>query len=105
MTALSDFIAAARQDSQLQQELQGCSLESWGDGYTPLDIDENRVIEVAQRAGFAISRQDIIKAQCEHLDKFWRFEMENSFVARRYLARVQYHLSTSIPDIDYYSDP
>jgi len=103
MSQLAEFIAVARKSPEIQKQLEGCSLDDWGDAHTPLDIDQQRVIDVARAAGFAISRKDLIQAQCEQLNQFWRFEMENSFVARRYLARVQYQLSGDVPAVDYYS--
>ena len=103
MSQVVKFIAAARQNPEIQRELEGCSLEDWGDAHTPLDIDQQRVIDVARRAGFSLTRKDLIEAQCKQLNQFWRFEMENSFVARRYLARVQYQLSGDVPAVDYYS--
>ena len=103
MSLLAEFIAEARRNPQLQKELEGCSLELWGDSHTPLDVDMDRILDVARRAGYALTRQDLIAAQCEQLNQFWRFEMENSFVARRYLARVQCQFSSGWPAIDYYS--
>ena len=103
MSQLAEFIAVARKSPEIQKQLEGCSLDDWGDAHTPLDIDQQRVIDVAHAAGFVISRKDLIQAQCEQLNQFWRFEMENSFVARRYLARVQYQLSGDVPAVDYYS--
>ena len=104
MTRLSEFIAEARSNPQLQKELEGCSLELWGESHTPLDVDMDRILGVARRAGYALTRQDLIAAQCEQLNQFWRFEMENSFVARRYLSRVQYQFSSDFPVIDYYEE-
>ena len=102
MSQLKAFIAEARKNPEIQRELEGCALESWGDCHTPLDVDSQKVISVASRAGFCLTHQDLIKAQCEHLDHFWRFEMENSFVARRFLSRVQFNLSADVPQVDYY---
>ena len=104
MNRLAEFIADARSNPQLQKELEGCSLELWGDSHTPLDVDMDRILEVARRAGYELTRQDLIAAQCEQLNQFWRFEMENSFVARRYLSRVQYQFSSDVPLIDYYEE-
>ena len=104
MSLLAEFIAEARCNPQLQKELEGCSLELWGDSHTPLDVDMDRILDVARVAGYEITRQDLIAAQCEQLNQFWRFEMENSFVARRYLSRVQYQLSCDFPVIDYYDE-
>lgn len=104
MNPLAEFIADARSNPQLQKELEGCSLELWGESHTPLDVDMDRILDVARRAGYDLTRQDLIAAQCEELNQFWRFEMENSFVARRYLSRVQYQLSCDFPVIDYYDE-
>ena len=104
MSLLVEFIAEARRNPQLQKELEGCSLELWGDSHTPLDVDMDRILDVARVAGYEITRQDLIAAQCEQLNQFWMFEMENSFVARRYLSRVQYQLSSDLPVIDYYDE-
>ena len=102
MSQLKAFIAAARTNPEIKRELEGCALESWGDCHTPLDVDSQKVLSVASRAGFSLTQEDLIKAQCEHLNKFWKFEMENSFVARRFLSRVQFNLSADVPKIDYY---
>ena len=104
MNTLAEFIADARSNPQLQKELEGCSLELWGDSHTPLDVDMDRILDVARRAGYDLTREDLIVAQCEQLNQFWRFEMENSFVARRYLSRVQYQFSSDFPVIDYYDE-
>jgi hypothetical protein len=104
MNRLAEFIAEARRNLRLQKELEGCSLELWGDCHTPLDVDMDRILDVARRAGYELTRQDLIVAQCDQLNQFWRFEMENSFVARRYLSRVQYQLSSDLLEIDYYED-
>ena len=104
MNRLAEFIAEARRNLQLQKELEGCSLELWADCHTPLDVDMDRILDVARRAGYELTRQDLIVAQCDQLNQFWRFEMENSFVARRYLSRVQYQLSSDLLEIDYYED-
>ena len=104
MNTLAAFIADARSNPQLQKELEGCSLELWGDSHTPLDVDIGRILDVARRAGYDLTREDLIAAQCEQLNQFWRFEMENSFVARRYLSRVQYQFSCDFSVIDYYDE-
>ena len=103
MNELEAFIAKARQNPELQAQLKDCSLEKWGDQHTPLDVDPSKVIEVAKRAGFTISEADILLAQCQQLNNFWRFEMENAFVARRSLARIQMQVLGSNDAIDYYS--
>ena len=103
MSELEAFIAEARRNPDLQAQLKDCSLEQWGDQHTPLDVDTAQVIEVAKRAGFNISEADIVLAQCQQLNNFWRFEMENAFVARRTLARIQMQISGSNNSLDYYS--
>ncbi|KZR62063.1 Nif11-like leader peptide family natural product precursor [Prochlorococcus sp. MIT 1303] len=103
MTELEAFIAEARLNPDLQAQLKDCALEKWGDQHTPLDVDPSKVIEVATRAGFTISEADILFAQCQQLNNFWRFEMENAFVARRSLARIQMQVLGSNDAIDYYS--
>ncbi len=103
MTELETFIAEARQNPELQVQLSDCSLEKWGESHTPLDVDTSKVIEVAKRAGFNISESDIFFAQCQQLNDFWRFEMENAFVARRTLARIQMQISGLDDSLDYYS--
>ena len=100
---LKDFILAARQNPILREKLEGCSIDQWGDSHTPLDVDPYKVIDVAQGAGYMITLQDIFKAQCEQLTQFWRFEMENSFVARRSLAKLQLSLSDESGSVDYYT--
>jgi hypothetical protein len=88
------FIEKAKKDPNLQAKLSSCALEKWGDKHTPLDIDHKKVIDIAREEGYEISLHDLIRAQCDQLSKFWMFEMENSFVGRRSLARIQ--MSTSI---------
>ena len=96
------FIAKARKDPELLEQLEGCSIEQWGDQHTPLDVDLDRVVEVAQKAGFQISRADLIAAQCKQLDGFWSFEMNNSFVARRCLETLQCQVSDPAWRVRYY---
>ena len=103
MNDLEAFIAEARRNPDLQAQLKDCALEKWGDQHTPLDVDTAKVIEVAKRAGFHVSEADICLAQCQQLNNFWRFEMENAFVARRTLARIQMQILGSNDAIDYYS--
>ena len=103
MSELEAFIAEARRNPDLQARLKDCSLEKWGDQHTPLDVDTSKVIEVAKRAGYNLSEADIFLAQCQQLDDFWRFEMENAFVARRTLAKIQMQIIGSNDSIDYYS--
>lgn len=108
MTGLSDlerFIEFAKADPDVSAQLSDCSVEKWGDAHLPLDIDLDKVIQLAARLGFTFERSDVISSQCKHLQEFSLFEMENSFVARRYLARVQMQLGRGgvvIPEIDYY---
>ncbi|MEB3264552.1 MAG: Nif11-like leader peptide family natural product precursor [Synechococcus sp.] len=102
--SLEAFIARARQDPALQQQLAGCAVEHWGDAHIPLDIDAGRVIAVAAAHGFQFSFHDVVAAQCQKLSEFWQFEMENSFVARRSLSLIQYQISGSAgagPDTGY----
>jgi predicted ribosomally synthesized peptide with nif11-like leader len=47
---LDAFLAHARQQSQLEQQLQ-----------QPLDLED--LLKIAQAAGFAVSEQDVIDAQ------------------------------------------
>ena len=108
MTALSDlerFIERAKTDLDVAAQLSDCSVEKWGDAHLPLDIDLDKVIQLAARLGFTFERSDVISSQCKHLQEFSLFEMDNSFVARRYLARVQMQLDCGgvvMPGIDYY---
>ena len=99
---LKEFILEARQNPILREKLEGCSVDQWGDSHTPLDVDPYKVIDVARGAGYMITLQDIFKAQCEQLAQFWRFEMENSFVARRSLAKLQLCVSNDNKDLGYY---
>ncbi|HGY5549572.1 MAG: hypothetical protein AB8A40_06080 [Prochlorococcus sp.] len=89
MNDLPAFIDFARNTPEVLSELQGCSIEKWGDAHTPLDVDSKLVIEVARRHGYEISISDIYAAQCASLDKFWTDEIENGIVARRSLSRIQ----------------
>jgi hypothetical protein len=91
--SLEAFIAQARLDPALQQQLDDCSVEQWGDTHLPLDIDARKVMAVAAAHGFEFSFNDVVRAQCQKLSEFWRFEMENSFVARRSLSLIQYQIS------------
>ena len=100
---LKEFILEARKNPSLREKLEGCSVDQWGDSHTPLDVDPYKVIDVAHTAGYVITLQDIFKAQCEQLAQFWRFEMENSFVARRSLAKLQLSLSDESGSVDYYT--
>jgi hypothetical protein len=102
--SLEAFIAQARLDPALQQQLADCSVEHWGDAHIPLDIDARKVIAIAAAHGFEFSLHDVVKAQCQKLGEFWRFEMENSFVARRSLSLIQYQISGTAgaaPDYGY----
>ncbi|MCT0223797.1 Nif11-like leader peptide family natural product precursor [Synechococcus sp. CS-1328] len=91
--SIEAFIARARIDPGLQRQLADCCLEQWGDSHIPLDIDAQKVIAVAAAHGFQFSMADVVAAQCQKLNEFWRFEMENSFVARRSLSLIQYQIS------------
>ena len=99
---LKKFILEARHNPILREKLEGCSIDQWGDSHTPLDVDPHKVIDVARGAGYTITLQDIFKAQCEQLAQFWRFEMENSFVARRSLAKLQLCIANDNEVLDYY---
>jgi|LauGreDrversion4_2_1035121.scaffolds.fasta_scaffold82496_2 hypothetical protein len=101
-SAVRDFIAHARANADVSSQLAECSLESWGEAHTPLDVDHFRVIDVAKRAGFDIELSDLVSAQCQELDHFWSFEMNNSFVARRAMSRIQMNLSGQQPLRYYY---
>lgn len=92
-SAVRDFIAHARANADVSSQLAECSLESWGDAHTPLDVDHDRVIDVAKKAGFDINLPDLVRAQCHELDRFWTDEMNNSFVARRAMSRIQINVS------------
>ncbi len=77
--ALKSFIEKAKQDARLREKLDSCSVESWGDSHTPIDVDPLKVIEVDLGEGYLITVGDIIKAQCQQLEQFWEFEMEKFF--------------------------
>lgn len=101
--ALKSFIEKAKQDARLREKLDSCSVESWGDSHTPIDVDPLKVIEVALGEGYLITVGDIIKAQCQQLEQFWEYEMENSFVARRSLAKLQMTVRDNSRSINYYN--
>ena len=86
---LTAFLVRVRSDSELQQQLAQFHVELWGDAHLPLDIDLDAVIALASEIGFRFDRADVVTSQCRHLERFASFEMENSVVARRYLARIQ----------------
>ena len=86
---LTAFLARVRSDAELQQQLAEFRVELWGDAHLPLDIDLEAVIALAAEIGFKFDRADVVASQCSHLEQFASFEMENSVVARRYLARIQ----------------
>ena len=86
---LTAFLARVRSDAELQQQLAAFHVELWGDAHLPLDIDLDAVIALASEIGFHFDRADVVASQCRHLERFASFEMENSVVARRYLARIQ----------------
>ena len=99
---LKTFIEEAKKDSYLRKQLEGCSVDSWGASHTPIDVDPQKVVEVALAAGYTIGIGDVVAAQCQQLEEFWTFEMENSFVARRSLARLQLTISGNSKSINYY---
>jgi len=102
---LRQFITRSKQDPVISQELADCAVEKWGDAHLPLDIDLNKVIQLADRYGYRFDRSDVIRSQCQHLQEFALFEMNNAFVARRFLARIQCTVepaSTRWAAIDYY---
>ena len=86
---LTAFLAKVRSDPELQQQLAAFHVELWGDAHLPLDIDLEAVIALASDIGFHFDRADVVVSQCRHLERFASFEMENSVVAQRYLARIQ----------------
>jgi len=103
---LKRFIERTKQDLALAAELAHFGVEKWGDAHLPLDIDIQKVIELAHLHGYHFDQSDVFRSQCEHLQSFWMFEMENSFVARRYMARIQLRIDqgrTQLPVIDYYN--
>jgi hypothetical protein len=103
---LKRFIEHSKRDRELAAELASFGVEKWGDSHLPLDINIPKVIELAQGHGYHFDQCDVLESQCEHLQAFWMFEMENSFVARRYMARIQltiHHGSKQLPAIDYYN--
>jgi len=95
LSPIEAFIARARLDPEIQRQLADCALEQWGDAHIPLDIDARKVMDVAAAHGFHFSLADIVATQSRKLEEFWRFEMENSFVARRSLSLIQYQISGS----------
>lgn len=102
---LERFIERAKGDPDVASQLSDCSVDQWGDSHLPLDIDLQRVIDLAAGYGYLFERSDVIASQCRHLQDFSLFEMENSFVARRYLSRIQMQLERDgalLPGIDYY---
>ena len=102
MEQVEAFIAKAKEDPNLQAKLSSCALEKWGDKHTPLDIDHKKVIDIAREEGYEISFHDLVRAQCDQLSRFWMFEMENSFVGRRSLARIQISVSVESEAGGYY---
>ena len=86
---LTAFLSRVRADAELQQQLAAFHVERWGDAHLPLDIDLDAVIALASEIGFHFDRADVVVSQCRQLERFASFEMENSVVARRYLARIQ----------------
>ena len=102
---LKRFIEHTKKDPALAAQLAQFGVEQWGDEHLPVDIDIAKVIELAQDRGYNFDQSDVLKSQCEHLHSFWMFEMENSFVARRFMARIQLRIdqaSTETQEIDDY---
>jgi hypothetical protein len=103
---LKRFIENTKKDPKLAAQLAQFSVEKWGEAHLPLDIDIHEVIELARRHDYHFDQGDVFKSQCEHLQSFWMFEMENSFVARRYMARIQLRIDqggAQLSAIDYYN--
>ena len=103
---LKRFIEHTKKDPALAAQLAQFGVDQWGEAHLPLDIDIHKLIELARLHGFHFDESDVFKSQCEHLQSFWMFEMENSFVARRYMARIQLHIdkgNTRLSEIDYYN--
>ena len=106
VSELKRFIEHTRKDSALAAQLAQFGVDQWAAAHLPLDIDIQKVIELARLHGYHFDESDVFKSQCEHLQSFWMFEMENSFVARRYMARIQLHIdkgNTRLSEIDYYN--
>ena len=102
---LKRFIEHSKKDPALAAQLAQFGVEQWGDEHLPVDIDIAKVIELAQDRGYNFDQSDVLKSQCEHLHSFWMLEMENSFVARRFMARIQLRIdqaSTETQEIDDY---
>ena len=102
---LKRFIEHSKNDPALAAQLAQSVVEQWGDEHLPVDIDIAKVIELAQDRGYNFDQSDVLKSQCEHLHSFLMFEMENSFVARRFMARIQLRIdqaSTETQEIDDY---
>jgi len=102
---LKRFIQRCKSDPELFKQLSEFGVEKWGEEHLPLDIDIDKIIELASRNEYYFDKADIFTCQCKQLQNFWMFEMENSFVARRYLARIQFQIShgdSTLPGIDCY---
>lgn len=102
---LKRFIEHTKIDPVLAAQLAQFGVDKWGEAHLPLDIDIHKVIKLARLYGYHFEENDVFKSQCEHLQSFWMFEMDNSFVARRYMSRIQLHIdrgNTRLSDIDYY---
>ena len=102
----SDLLKTRKRIQNLPHKLAQFSVEKWGEAHLPLDIDIHEVIELARRHDYHFDQGDVFKSQCEHLQSFWMFEMENSFVARRYMARIQLRIDqggAQLSAIDYYN--
>ena len=103
---LKRFIERCKSDPELFNQLSEFSVEKWGEEHLPLDVNIEKLIELSCRYKYYFDKSDIVTSQCKHLHSFWMFEMENSFVARRYLARIQLQINqgpTTLKGIDYYS--
>jgi len=103
---LKRFIEHTKKDQALAAQLAQFGVDQWGEAHLPLDIDIHKLIELARLHGFHFDESDVFKSQCEHLQSFWMFEMENSFVARRYMARIQLHIdkgNTRLSETGYYN--
>ena len=103
---LKRFIERCKSDPELFKQLSEFDVEKWGEEHLPLDVNTDKLIELAGRYEYYFDKTDIVASQCKQLQNFWMFEMENSFVARRYLARIQFQINqgpATLKGIDYYS--
>lgn len=99
--SVEQFIEFARTNLAVREKLADCQVEDWDKGHLPLDIDIEKVIAIAKENGYQLTWGEIIRTQCKKLEEFWRFEMENSFVARRALEMIQYQVEDH-DQINYY---